>query len=336
MAESDSLDPPVRFDPEGNLGARGGVAAWLEYAVTRIALGGTSRLPRGVQRALTGGLARLATRFDRRHTEAARRFLSQALGESTPDAELDRRIVLAYRHLFQISLDAEAFESEVLGARLLEHYEVEEAPGVREAIDAGRGGIVISPHVGDWEAGSATMPHFGMTPAYAVARPPKNRYLSAHLLRIRERRGLTVMPRRGGMAQAARILESGGWIAMLLDQRPSGKHVLAPFFGRLAPCERSAAVLIRRMRVPVVFCACYLTERPFRYDLCFPRVVPPEELASLSVGEVTALINAEMEQLILRRPEQYFWLHDRYRDAPPIPEGGHEAVAEKPDRTRSG
>ena len=327
---------PVLFDPEGNLGARGGVAAWLEYAVTRLALGGASRLPRAVKGASTGWLARLAARLDRRHSEAARRFLIQALGDSIPDAELDRRIVQAYRHLFHISLDAEAFERRVLGERLLEHYRVEEAPGLREVIEAGRGGIVITPHVGDWEAGSAILPHLGMAPTYAVARPPKNRYLSGHLLRVRERRGLTVMPRRGGMTQAARILESGGWIAMLLDQRPSGKHVLAPFFGRLAPCERSAAVLIRRMRVPVVFSACYLTEIPFRYDLCFARVVPPEELGSLSVEEITALINTEMEQLILRRPEQYFWLHDRYRDAPPISEGDREAAAEEPDRIRPG
>jgi len=307
---------PVPFDREANLGSRGGAAAWLEYAAVRLALGGASRLPRAVRDALIGAIARLARRVDRRHAESARRFLAQALGPEADPAALDRRIVAAYRHLFRLSLDAEAFERKVHGERLLEHYAIEMGSGVREVIDAKRGGILVTPHVGDWEAGSATMPHLGMSPAYAVARPPKNRYLSEHLLRVRERRGLTVMPRHGGLAQAAKVLEGGGWIAMLLDQRPGGKHVLAPFFGRLVPCERSAAVLIRRMHVPVVTSACYLTDRPFRYELVFSRAFTAEELAPLSSVELVARINREVEGLILRHPEQYFWLHDRYRDAP--------------------
>lgn len=312
---------PVPFDREANLGSRGGVAAWLEYAVTRLALGGASRLPRFVQDALIGGVARLARRVDHRHAEAARRFLAQALGSVEDPAAFDQRIADAYRHLFRISLDAEAFERKVCGDRLLEHYAIRMATEVRAAIDAKRGGILVTPHVGDWEAGSAVMPHLGMSPAYAVARPPKNRYLSEHLLRVRERRGVTVMPRHGGLAQAAKVLEGGGWIGMLLDQRPGGKHVLAPFFGRLVPCERSAAVLIRRMRVPVVTSACYLTDRPFRYELVFSRAFTPEELASLSTLELVTRINREVEALILRHPEQYFWLHDRYRDAPAVEEG---------------
>jgi Kdo2-lipid IVA lauroyltransferase/acyltransferase len=308
----------IRFDPEVNFGARKGVGAWIEYAATRLALGGANRLPYAVQRALTGALARIAFRVDQRHTEAARTFLRQALGEGMGGAEEDRRIISAYQHIFRISLDADAFERRVSRDRRLDHYSVHRAPGLDEAIAAGRGGIVLTPHVGDWEAASAAMPHLGMKPAYAVARPPKNLYLSRHLLRVRESRRVTVMPRHGGMARAAQILREGGWIGMLLDQRPGLRNTIVPFFGRPAWCERGAAVLMRRMRVPIAISGCYLTDRPFHYELHFSRVVTPEELATLSVEEITLLINRETEKLILRRPEEYFWLHDRYRYAPPV------------------
>lgn len=315
MADSEqSQQAPVRFDEEQNLGSRGGAAAWAEYAVTRALLGSVSRMPYFLQRLIGNGVARLAMRFDKRHREAAKRYMSQALGEEI-DAH-DPRIRAAYAYLFRISIDADAFDRRVPQDRVLEHFDITSAEGVMEALSGTGGGIMVTSHIGDWEAGAATMPHIGMVPSYVIARPPKNRYLSRHLLRVRERKGLTVIPRRGGMRQIAAILEGGGWIAMLLDQRPSGKHAVAPFFGKLARCERSAAVLMKRLGVPIVFGACYLTDKPFRYQMDLPRMIVPEELESLSVDEVVALVNREQEKLILRHPEQYFWLHDRYRDAP--------------------
>jgi KDO2-lipid IV(A) lauroyltransferase len=315
---------PATFEEAQNLGRRGGAAAWLEAWAVRILLGGVGRLPHPLQRGLLGAVARLAMGLDRRHTDAARSFLTQALGaEAGRD---DGRVRRAYRHLFQLSVDSAAFGRRVPAGRLLEHYELHLGPGVREAFEGGGGGIVVTPHVGDWEAGSAALAQLIRGPVYALAKPPKNRYLARQILRSREERGVRVMPRRGGMAQSGGILSSGGWIAMLLDQRPRGKSVLAPFFGRQAPCERSAAVLMRRLGVPVVFGACYLTERPFRYELRLERLLRPEEAARLSLPELVTRINQEQERLILAAPEQYFWLHDRYRDAPEPPGGSGDAA----------
>ena len=123
---------------------------------------------------------------------------------------------------------------------------------------------------------------------------------------------------------------------MLLDQRPRGSFAMAPFFGRVAQCERSAAVLMKRLKVPIVFGACYLTDRPFHYDLRFPTRLEPEELGKLSVNQIVERVNAEQEALILAHPEQYFWIHDRYRDSPaPVEEapatGDAEVAPEGPE-----
>jgi len=327
------MSEPITFDKELSIGNRGGVAAWCEYALTRGALGTLSRIPRPLQRVLVRALGEVAMRVDKRHTNAARSFLAQALGPEA--AEEDWRIVRAYMHLFQLSLDSDAFQRKVPQATLLDHYTITASDEVFEGFRNGTGGIIVTPHVGDWEAGAAIMPHLGMDPAYAVAKPPRNRYLSHRVLEVRKQRRVNVMPRRGGMQQAAAIFERGGWIAMLLDQRPRVKYAMAPFFGRLAQSERSAAVLMKRLGVPIVFGACYLTDRPFHYDLRFPVRVEPEDLAQLSVNEIVARVNAELETLILAHPEQYFWIHDRYRDSPeqaPVSESaGSPAVADSSD-----
>src|SRR5258708_7641188 len=80
--------------------------------------------------------------------------------------------------------------------------------------------------------------------------------------RLRESRGMRLIPRRGALEFVPAIVRAGGTVALLLDQRARVKPVLAPFFGREAKCDRSASVLVRRLRAPLVFAACYRTAQP--------------------------------------------------------------------------
>ena len=75
-------------------------------------------------------------------------------------------------------------------------------------------------------------------------------------------------------------------------------------------------MLLRRLDMPVLVGACYTTDVPYRYRMYFPTVIAPGELKGASPEAIVGRVNAEMEALILRHPEQYFWLHDRFRDAP--------------------
>ena len=127
---------------------------------------------------------------------------------------------------------------------------------------------------------------------------------------------MTVLPRRGGIDLAAEGLKSGSWLLVLLDQRPRKGEVMAPFFGCSTRTERSAGVLARRQRLPIVYFHCLKTDEPFQYKLRFTRIVTPEEVRSLSVEELATLSNEEAERAILACPEQYFWLHDRFRKDP--------------------
>jgi KDO2-lipid IV(A) lauroyltransferase len=297
------------------LGTRGGCLAWIEYGAARLVLTVLSALPHWLRIPIVGAVARASKAIDRRRSQAARVFIRQALGSTMSDREVEARVLQAWRHLFKVTLDTETLHRRVPLDRIRSHCEIEICPDARRILDSGIGSILATAHVGDWETGSAVMPWIGFDPFYVVSKPPKNRPLSVHAQRLRERHGVRLLPRRGAMKDAPAVVRGGGMLGLILDQRARKRPILVPFFGRQARCDRSAAVLLKRLRAPVVFGACYLTPSPSRWRISIPAVLWPENLEGRSVEEITRLVNQGLEKLILAAPEQYFWLHDRYRDA---------------------
>jgi len=314
MAEGGTDEWPVPWEPvEGN---QNGVVEHLSYGALRAFMAVFSRMPNGAVNASLAVLARVAKSLARERTRAAKEFVDQALGPGLPEAELDRRVLQAYRHFFRIIYETEVVHLHVPLDRVRDHFEVEMCDEARELVDSGTGCVLISPHVGNWEAAVVIMPHIGFGPLYAVARPPRNKPMSVAAQRQRERFGGRILHRNGAMKSLPPILRAGGSVGLLLDQRGRGRSVLAPYFGRPALCDRSVGVLLRRLSAPVCFLSCTMTDRPFHYRLNIQRVLQPETLASLSPNGVATVVNRGMEELVLQTPDEYFWLHDRYRKAP--------------------
>jgi KDO2-lipid IV(A) lauroyltransferase len=253
----------------------------------------------------------------------------------------------SYRHVL-----ASVVEDRHIDDVLLRHpdplalCDASEFEPVREVVTAGRGLLLATLHLGDWEAMAALCPRIGMHPFYVVSRPPRNRALSVDFQRRREARGYRLIPRHGAIQAIPRIVAAGGTVALMLDQRARGKTVVAPLFGRPANCERSIAVLARRLRVPIVVGA-GVGLPGGRYRLLFPRVLQADEVARMGPEQVMTEINRGFERMILEYPEQYLWLHDRYRKAPiasdpggpggdddPAAEAGAEASASDPQGPR--
>ena len=306
-------------------GADTSFAAKLENVTARLLMGGLVALPDGVRERLLGGLARIAMRVDRRTSDAARDFLQTAMG-AMPPQELDARVLEAWRHFLRVVIDSEGFARHVRLDRIRDHYTFDLSPEVSELFASRRGRIVATGHIGDWEAGSAILPWIGCDPLYVIAKPPRNRQLSLHLQSVREQRGVRVLPRRGAMQHATSVIAAGGSLGMLLDHRARTRPGFAPFFGRMARCDRSAGVLLRRLGAPVVIGACWRTG-PWRWHMQMREVLHPPDFAGLDPEAVSTRINGALEKLILARPEQYFWLHDRYRGADEVTRAREEPAA---------
>ncbi len=298
---------PVWGEADG-LGSR--LGTWAVQGALAVA----TRLPEPVLAPFLRALAALGARLGRKRSRAAREFLAQALGE-LPPARREHLVRRGWLQLLRVTLDTERLVR-VPRARLREHFEVRLSPEVERVLAEERGCVIVSGHVGNWEAAFAVLPALGFHPAYGVAKPPKNKFLSQALQASRERWGVRVLSRKGAMADAPAILKAGGTIGLVIDQRTSGRALLVPFFGRLARCERAPAVLLKRQRVPIVLLACRMGARPLHYELEMSEVLLPEEWARREVEAIVLRINQGLERMIRADPEQYVWIHDRYRDTP--------------------
>lgn len=329
------VGPPDEWpvEAEFQFGKRTGLMARLESYALRLFFTGVIWLPERAHGWLVAGLARLARRLDARHADAGRRFLIQAFGTpgkpgplatSRPkyangltETEREALLLESFRHFFRAACDTERFLLRVPFEKTFEHVRVHLCPRAEEVLRSGVGAVPVSPHVGSWEVASLLLSRMGLSPLYAVAKPVKNRFLSQAMFAAREKRGLRILPRRGAMAAAPKIIAAGAGLGLLLDQRANSRPIFAPFLGRRARCDRSAGVLVRRMKAPVLLLACYRTpDQPTRFELTIPEVIEPEEIAGLSHEGIATRLNQCFERMIEKNPEQYFWLHDRYKDTP--------------------
>ena len=301
--------PPGAVPP---IGDREGLWPELEALLVRGLQRAFYRTPRPLAGLGIAALARAAYALDGRRRRAAREFLQAALPDLTPE-ERDRLVVAAWRHLLWNAREAEGVEEHLLGRRFGDHFELEACDEALELARSGKGCFLVTPHVGMWEALGVGVAALGFHPLFLVGKPPRNAPLSRHFQRVRERQGGHSLHRDNALRSLPPILREGGSVIMLLDQRARANTVLAPFFGRPARCHRSTGVLLRRTRAPMVFFACYGTGTPYRYRLVFREVLQPDDIAGLSPEAIAARVNAALEPLILACPEQYFWLHDRYK-----------------------
>ncbi len=314
MTPGDASERPVAWEPV--LGERGGPGAWIGYAAYRAAIAGLLCLPLGWQRAFARGFARLAKRFDRRHSDAARRYLAQAFPELS-DARREELVAISWAHFFEVALatsELAALEMDELRAR----FEFERTPELERVFARSSGAVFVSPHLGNWEAALLAIPGLGFDPAYAVSRPPKNRPLSRYMQSQREKTGTWLLGRHGAFKRAMRVVRGGGYVAMLTDQRARIAPVVVPVFGRPAHTEQGPALLLLRCKVPIAIGACLALENR-RFRIRIPYVLWPEDWAGAEPAAITAAVVAAMEELIRANPEQYVWIHDRYYKAPPFP-----------------
>lgn len=247
-----------------------------------------------------------------------------------------RRRVLAEKNLARAFPERSPEEIRLLTRRVFEHFggiaadllwtldqpiesilsriEVVGDDIARTAAASGRGVFFFASHLGNWEMGALAAAHLGL-PMTVVTRPLDNPRLEEQLRSLRERNGNKVLPKADSAREILRTLRRGGTVGILGDQHAHPPDaVTAPFFGRPAATTSSLARLADRTEALILPVSAIRTG-PGRYRLLFEKPIDVRTLDPVerSVVPLTALLNKITEEMIRKNPEQWLWLHNRWK-----------------------
>ena len=188
---------------------------------------------------------------------------------------------------------------------------------VENARALGRGVMLLSGHLGNWELGGSYLAARGL-PLDVVVRGMENPLFDGYITRTRERIGMHVVHDADAVRVVPRSLRAGGATAFLFDQGAVGlSSTWVPFFGRLAKTPRGPAVFALRLDTPMVFVA-VIRQPSGRFTMSF------EPVETVRTGDREADVNAMvaeysnvLEKWVRKVPEQYFWQHRRWKHQQP-------------------
>lgn len=201
-------------------------------------------------------------------------------------------------------------------APLLARIRVRGIEHVRAALAQGRGAFYLTGHFGNWELLAAAHVLAGY-PLSVVVRPLDNPALDRLVVRARARSGLRIIPKRGAVGAVRAALARGECVGILLDQDAGREGVFVPFLGYAASTSRALAVLALKTRAPVLPVFLHRL-RDGTHELVLDPAIPLVTTGDLDsdIVENTARFTAAIERHVRLRPEQWFWVHRRWKTRP--------------------
>jgi len=177
--------------------------------------------------------------------------------------------------------------------------------------------IAVSGHFGNFEMAGYVTGLLGM-PSYTVARKLDNDYLDRFLNAFRERNGQFILPKDGSAPMVQKVLEAGGILTILGDQHAGTKGCWIDFLGRPAACHKAIALFTLSGNAPMMVSYCKHTDKPLHFEIGCTGVADPLELSDelRDTKSLTQWYNDRMGEAIYADPDQFWWVHRRWKEKP--------------------
>jgi KDO2-lipid IV(A) lauroyltransferase len=243
--------------------------------------------------------------------------LRRVFGDTIPETEIERLAAAHYGHLWRLAGEFLRFRW-LSPARKLSLVRVENVEAFINARAQGKGILVLTGHLGNWEvatiAGIANFPEM-RGKFHFVRRAIKPQWLDRLVTRRFNKAGFGIFPKRGSLDAMLARLEAGDAIVFPFDQHarpPDGIEV--EFFGHPAWTFKSLAIIALATGAPVLPAASW-REPDGRHVLRFEEPMAPIECENTSeaIRRNTRAYNRILEGLIVRHPEQWYWVHRRWK-----------------------
>lgn len=260
-----------------------------------------------------GGWAFRLLRSPRR---LALEHLEVAFGSRLPPSARERLALASFRNAARSY--CELAQIDAIRERRHTYFEVQGAEHVDALLAGGRGAVIVTGHIGNWELLAAYWAWAGL-PIAAIARRVQGVELNRILVDLRTRQGVETILREDPAAarQILRALKGNALLALLIDQDTRVQSVSVPFFGRLARTPIAAASLAVRRELPV--CLAFIQRRPqggHRITIDPPVTIARTGDATQDIQALTRVFSQRIEAQIERNPAEWVWWHRRWRRPP--------------------
>jgi heptosyltransferase II len=248
-----------------------------------------------------------------KYRRLAQRNVAIAFGNEKSSKELHRLVRRHFQRLganLLCSIKLTAMPLEKMATRI----KAENLDFIHRELRAGRPVVLILSHLANWELFAHILPKYiGYVRNSTIYQRLGNRFIDGHVRRVRGRAGVEMFDRKEGFDKAIKLLRDGGAIGILSDQHAGDHGVWVPFFGRLASTTPLPALLAKRTKAALVGVAICTDGRARWRVVISPALEDNEE----SVESLSARTNQVIEQQIRRAPEDWFWVHNRWKTPRP-------------------
>ncbi len=247
-----------------------------------------------------------------------RRIILENLRHAFPDWSDARRLDLArqmWLHLLLSTVETAQFHRKIHPTNWRKYLRLQKTAEFTRIMLSGRPLVLVGGHFGNFELGGYIMALFGYT-NYAVARPLDNPFLNHWAFEQRNVDGQRMLSKRGDHERIRDILAAGGVVTFLADQYAGSKGCWVEFFHRPASAHKAVALFAFDCGGLILAGHCRRIGRPLEYEMTLDGVLDARD-ASGEVGgirEVTQWYTSRLEDAVRLAPEQYWWLHRRWKD----------------------
>ncbi len=293
------------------------ITLWSQYMAARLAAMALTMFDVHANLDMARHIGRAMYMLDAKHRHRSAEHISMAFPQWSRD-QIDQVTRGSFDHFVQLAIEVchtPRLLTEQSWTRHIRLNNLDEAIGI---LNCGRPAIMLTGHVGNWEVLGYVLALMGY-PVHAIARPIDNPLVNDWLMGIREQKGLHIITKWDATDRMLAVLESGGVLGFIADQNAGDKGLFVPFFGRLASTYKSIGLLAMQLNIPIICGYAHRIGCDFSFEVGVTDIIHPGDWVDSydPLYTITARYSRAIEKMICLRPEQYLWMHRRWKSRPP-------------------
>jgi KDO2-lipid IV(A) lauroyltransferase len=226
------------------------------------------------------------------------------------EEQCQRTALAMWQHLFLFAAEVAHTSRQIHATNWKRKIDCIGAPALVRLLLDDRAMVLVSAHFGNFEVCCYVLALFGYR-MHAVARTLDNPYIDRWVAGFRNSSGMKILSKNDDYQRIVEVLAGRGVVGFLADQAAGDKGQ--------ASAHKAIALFSLHHDAPVIVGGCRRIGRPLEYELSLEAVADPRsnrpEVAG--VRELTTWYTAQLERIVRRAPEQYWWLHRRWKDTRP-------------------